>query len=190
MREEFNLLIKFCATRTVPAAETKSIGLQADAQVVMVFALHQDNFIMTRQILPTYRDHAIWTASSWHQTLVHLSGLCKNACQPWHGRQLIKPPGRYSAFEARDWPQICHDERTITPIHFINKILYLVTYPASISGYRDNCIMVFATTPRQFYHDVTTSYRLTGFSRLDNFIVTRKSCPLTKTLQKQQNLLI
>ena len=47
MREEFNLLIKFCCTRTDPAAETKSIGLQADARVVMVFALHLDNFIVT-----------------------------------------------------------------------------------------------------------------------------------------------
>ena len=47
MREEFNLLIKSCATQTVPAAETKSIGLQADALVVMVFARHLDNFIVT-----------------------------------------------------------------------------------------------------------------------------------------------
>jgi hypothetical protein len=39
MREESNLLIKACATWTVPAAETKSIGLQADARVVMVFAV-------------------------------------------------------------------------------------------------------------------------------------------------------
>jgi hypothetical protein len=38
MGERFNLLIKSCATRTVPATETKSIGLQADARVVMVFA--------------------------------------------------------------------------------------------------------------------------------------------------------
>jgi len=30
MREEFNLLIKSCARLTIPAAETKSIGLQAD----------------------------------------------------------------------------------------------------------------------------------------------------------------
>jgi hypothetical protein len=47
MREEFNSPIKSCATRTVPAAETKSIGSQADAQVVMVFARHLDNFIVT-----------------------------------------------------------------------------------------------------------------------------------------------
>ena len=47
MREEFNTLIKSCATRTVPAAETKSIGLQADAQVVMVFARHLDRSIIT-----------------------------------------------------------------------------------------------------------------------------------------------
>jgi hypothetical protein len=33
MREEFNPLIKSCATRTNPAAKTKSIGLQADALV-------------------------------------------------------------------------------------------------------------------------------------------------------------
>jgi hypothetical protein len=38
MKEEFKRLIKSCVTRTVPAAETKSMGLQADAQVVMVFA--------------------------------------------------------------------------------------------------------------------------------------------------------
>jgi hypothetical protein len=30
-----------------PAAETASIGLQADAQVVMVFARRLDNFIVT-----------------------------------------------------------------------------------------------------------------------------------------------
>jgi len=40
-------LIKFCCTRTNPAAKTKSIGLQADARVVMVFASHLDNFIVT-----------------------------------------------------------------------------------------------------------------------------------------------
>jgi len=72
MREEFNLLIKSCATRTVPAAETKSIGLQADARVVMVFASpsgqfyhnmtnpahlsgprHLDNLIVTRNFRPS-----------------------------------------------------------------------------------------------------------------------------------------
>jgi hypothetical protein len=47
MRQEFNTLIKFCTPRTLPTAETKSIGLQADARVVMVFARHLDNFIVT-----------------------------------------------------------------------------------------------------------------------------------------------
>jgi hypothetical protein len=64
MREEFDLLIKSCATRTDPAAKTRSIGLQADARVVMVFARHLDNFIVTRQILPTNRDRAIRTVLS------------------------------------------------------------------------------------------------------------------------------
>jgi hypothetical protein len=47
MREEFNPLIKSNGTWTVPAAKTKSIGLQADARIVMVFARHLDNFIVT-----------------------------------------------------------------------------------------------------------------------------------------------
>jgi hypothetical protein len=40
-------LIKFSCIRTVPAAETESIGLQADARVVMVFARHLDKLIVT-----------------------------------------------------------------------------------------------------------------------------------------------
>jgi hypothetical protein len=71
MREEFNPLIKFCVTWTDPAAETKSIGLQADARVVMVFASpsgqfkcnmtnpahlsgprHLDKFIVTKKSCP------------------------------------------------------------------------------------------------------------------------------------------
>ena len=52
MREKFNPLIKSCGTRPdsyrdVPATETNSIGLQADARIVMVFAHYLDNFIMT-----------------------------------------------------------------------------------------------------------------------------------------------
>jgi len=72
MGEKIILLIKSCVTRTVPAAETKSIGLQADARVVMVFASpsgqiyynvtnpahlsgprHLDSFIMTRNLHPS-----------------------------------------------------------------------------------------------------------------------------------------
>ena len=52
MREKSFQLIKYSCTRPdsyrdVPAAETKSIGLQADSRVVMVFARHLDNFIIT-----------------------------------------------------------------------------------------------------------------------------------------------
>ena len=39
MRENNNRLIKSCGTRTDPAAETKSIGLLADAQLAAFFAL-------------------------------------------------------------------------------------------------------------------------------------------------------
>jgi hypothetical protein len=74
MRVNFQQLIKFCGTRTVPATETMSIGLQADARVVMVFALlliqfkcnmtnpahlsgprHLDNFILTINLHPSTR---------------------------------------------------------------------------------------------------------------------------------------
>jgi hypothetical protein len=67
MRANSFQLIKSCGTRTDPAAKTESIGLQADARVVMVFAApprlpyrdmtnparlsgprHLDNFIVTR----------------------------------------------------------------------------------------------------------------------------------------------
>jgi hypothetical protein len=47
MRANSIPFIRFCCTRTVPATETKSIGLQADARVVKVFARHLDNFIVT-----------------------------------------------------------------------------------------------------------------------------------------------
>jgi hypothetical protein len=50
MRKEIFPLIKSSGTRTDPAAETKSIGLQADASAswrIMVFARHLDNFIVT-----------------------------------------------------------------------------------------------------------------------------------------------
>ena len=72
MREEFNSPIKSCFTLTIPAAKTMSMGLQADARVVMVFASpsgqfkynmtnpahlsgprHLDNFILTRNLHPS-----------------------------------------------------------------------------------------------------------------------------------------
>jgi hypothetical protein len=52
MRANSFQLIKFCGTRTDPATETKSIGLQANARVVMVFARHLDFFIVTRKSCP------------------------------------------------------------------------------------------------------------------------------------------
>jgi hypothetical protein len=42
--------------------------------------------------------------------------------------------------------------------------------------------MVFASPFGQFYLDVISPYRLSELSHLDNFIMIRKSCPLTETL--------
>jgi hypothetical protein len=49
---------------TNPAAETKSIGLLANALLSWFLHRHLDNFIMTRQILPIYRVNVIWTTLS------------------------------------------------------------------------------------------------------------------------------
>jgi len=49
MRVKSSPLIKFCYARTVPAAEIKSIGLAADAQVSWFLLPHLDSFIVTRQ---------------------------------------------------------------------------------------------------------------------------------------------
>ena len=46
-------------------------------------------------------------------------------------------------------------------------------------------VMVFAMPPRQPYRDMTNPAHLSGPRHLDNFIVTKKSCPLTGTLQKR-----
>jgi len=80
--------------------------------------------------------------------------------------------------------------------HFTNMTIFfsLITFrrlPCSSSTGINNraagrraVVMVFASPLRQFYHDGTTRGRLSGLSHLDNFIVTRKSCPPTGTLQK------
>jgi len=52
---------------TDTSTETKSIGLLADALVVMVFATSLTNFIATGQLLPIYLDSAVWTTLSWHE---------------------------------------------------------------------------------------------------------------------------
>jgi len=62
-------LIKFCCTRTVPAAKTKSIGLQADARVVMVFAspprlFYRDLTDPTRLSEPRHLDNFIVTPNA------------------------------------------------------------------------------------------------------------------------------
>jgi len=45
-------------------------------------------------------------------------------------------------------------------------------------------VMVFASPPRQFYRDMTNPAHLPGPRHLDSFILTKKSCSLTGTLQK------
>jgi hypothetical protein len=68
MRKKYNLLIISYGTMTDPAAETKSIGLSANA-LVPCFCLSSGQF---------YHDKT---------TIVHIAGLAKNAA-PRHGRQL------------------------------------------------------------------------------------------------------
>jgi hypothetical protein len=68
---------------TNPAAETKSIGLQADARVVMVFARHLDNFIVTQkscQLIGTTPSGQFYLDKK--PSSIYRDGICKNACQP------------------------------------------------------------------------------------------------------------
>jgi hypothetical protein len=80
MREKLKSALQTSATRTVPAAMTKSIGLQANDLVVMVFACHLDNFIVTGQLASVYGDSVIWTISHNLTTHIHPFGLFKNLC--------------------------------------------------------------------------------------------------------------
>ena len=52
-----------------------------------------------------------------------------------------------------------------------------------------HAVMVFASPPRQFYHDGTTRVRLTGLRHLDNFAGTRKLASTSWTLQKPRHRL-
>jgi len=79
---------------TNPATVTESMGLPALALLSWFLQSHLESFIVTWQIRFHYRDTLILTDLSWHENPAHLPGLCKNSCQPWSGRQLIKPPGR------------------------------------------------------------------------------------------------
>jgi hypothetical protein len=62
---------------TNPAAETKVIGLLADAQLSWFLHRHLDSFILTGQILPLYRDSVVWTTLSSHTNPAYLPGLAK-----------------------------------------------------------------------------------------------------------------
>ena len=100
MRERSNPLIKFCCTRTDPAAETKSIGLPADPAFgegrracALFFARHRDCFIVTQNSHLSPGLGTVKTIYRDPKLVVHLPRLAKNAA-PLHGRQLIKPPGR------------------------------------------------------------------------------------------------
>ena len=66
--QNYSHLSKF-RTLTNPATVTMSIGLLADALLSWFLHRHLDNFIVTGQLLPTYRDSAIWTTSPGQENL-------------------------------------------------------------------------------------------------------------------------
>jgi hypothetical protein len=67
---------------TTPAAETKSIGLLADAPLSWFLHRHLDSFIVTGQLLPTYRDFAKTHANpdTDGNSLYHRAVGCKAKC--------------------------------------------------------------------------------------------------------------
>jgi len=88
MRANSFQLIKFCCTRTDPAAKTESIGLQADAQLSWFLLTHLDSFIVTRQLSSIYRDLVPSRQLHRDQRVpVRLPGLAKTT-PPRRWRQL------------------------------------------------------------------------------------------------------
>jgi hypothetical protein len=107
MRANSFQLIKFCGTRTVPVAKTKSIGLPADPAFgegrragALFFARHLDYFIVNQNSHPSPGLGTVKTIYHDKTVPVHLPGLAKKeAPRPFANalgrlrRQLIKPPG-------------------------------------------------------------------------------------------------
>jgi len=61
---KFNPTYQTFGTVTIPAAETKSIGLPADAQLSWFLHRHLDSLTVTGQLRTIYRDTLIWTTLS------------------------------------------------------------------------------------------------------------------------------
>jgi hypothetical protein len=94
----------------------------------------------------------------------------------------LRQPGQFNYQPQSLWEKIHPTYQTFGTVTDPAAVTKSIGLPADASAsWR---IMVFASTAGQFYHDMTNSYHLSGLSHLDNFIVTRKSCPLTGTLQK------
>jgi hypothetical protein len=79
MRANYFQLIQTRATRTVPAAETESIGLQADARIGSVFCAPFIKCTMTSKLRFHYRDSYVIDFYRDKTTFVHLPGLAKNS---------------------------------------------------------------------------------------------------------------
>ena len=96
-RLNLNPLIQTCGTLTVSSPGTKSIGLPADsaADGAFFFARHLDCIIVTQNSHPSPGLGTVKTIYHDPKLFSHLPGLAKNSA-PRHGRQLIKPPGRYA----------------------------------------------------------------------------------------------
>jgi len=84
MRANSFQLIKFCCTRTDPATETKSIGLQADPVFgegrrtgALFFVRHLDCFILTQNSHPSPGLGTVKTIYRDQWVLVRLPGLAK-----------------------------------------------------------------------------------------------------------------
>ena len=71
MRANSFQLIKFCGTRTNPAAETKSIGWLADAHATMVFATQLKELYLDKTT-PTHLDGKAKTIYALTQTATKL----------------------------------------------------------------------------------------------------------------------
>jgi hypothetical protein len=81
-------LIRYCVTRTVPAAETESIGLPAYAQLAAFFAHHLDYFILTQNSHPLPGLGTVNTIYRDPKLIATFTGIGKKLANACRWRQL------------------------------------------------------------------------------------------------------
>ena len=140
---------------TNPATVIKRVGLPANALLAAFFAVPFRKYNLDLKLIRHLPGPSHLDTFAWTRNLSSIYLDWQKTRQPLTDGN--SPYHRAVIVHLLpDRPQIHLDKRTITLVHFKNLVFYSVTNPAYLSG----------------------------LSHLNNFFVTRKSCPLIGTVQK------